>query len=156
MLDANESLFESDIERIADLHERSIEESVSAMLGGRAAERVFAYLAESPRERIFIERIEGRVESCCVVSLEPGSLDRRILAASAPGLLWDALIALISRPAFRVDAFMASQGVDAYFVRTLDDPSNRALGFYDRHGFDRIGTHSEGGRAFVDFERRFA
>jgi len=129
-----------------------------------------------------------------------GNVDRRILAASAPGLLWDALIALISRPAFRyylwarakdvlggagrrvpgpeityiftnrsvrnrglghrlierVDAFMASQGVDAYFVRTLDDPSNRALGFYDRHGFDRIGTHSEGGRAFVDFERRFA
>jgi GNAT superfamily N-acetyltransferase len=154
-------------------------------------------MARSEREIIFVERIGGRVESCCVVSLDPGSLNRRLIFASLPRLLWDAWVALFTRPPFRrylrsrirelvsgaskqtrepeityvftnaslrgsglgrrlidrVDAFFRAKGYPAYYVRTIDAPDNRALDFYDRNGFVRIGTTEEGGRSFVEFER---
>ena len=37
----------------------------------------------------------------------------------------------------RVDAHIDARGVDGYFVRTVDDPANRAIGFYEANGFDK-------------------
>jgi ribosomal protein S18 acetylase RimI-like enzyme len=54
----------------------------------------------------------------------------------------------------RVDALLRSRGLERYYVKTLDDPANRAIGFYEREGFERIGVRAEAGRSFVEFEKR--
>ena len=54
----------------------------------------------------------------------------------------------------RVDALLRSKGVDVYYVKTLDEPGNRAIAFYEREGFERIGTREEAGRRFVEFHKR--
>ena len=54
----------------------------------------------------------------------------------------------------RVDALLRSKGVDVYYVKTLDEPGNRAIAFYEREGFERIGTRDEAGRRFVEFRKR--
>jgi GNAT superfamily N-acetyltransferase len=53
----------------------------------------------------------------------------------------------------RVDAWLESRGVDLYWVQTLDDPANRAIGFYERAGFRRTGHRRERGRDFVVFQK---
>ena len=53
----------------------------------------------------------------------------------------------------RVDAWMIERGIGAYYVKTLDDPTNRAVDFYQREGFERIGTRAEAGRRFVEFRK---
>jgi ribosomal protein S18 acetylase RimI-like enzyme len=47
------------------------------------------------------------------------------------------------------DSVVAERGHEAYFVRTADTPTNRAIAFYERHGFKRIERQEEGGRVFV-------
>ena len=51
-------------------------------------------------------------------------------------------------------ALLAARGVHTYYVKTLDDPGNRAIAFYEREGFERIGTRIEAGRRFVEFHKR--
>ena len=53
----------------------------------------------------------------------------------------------------RVDSLMRERGIARYFVKTLDDPSNRAIGFYEREGFERIGVREEAGRSFIEFHK---
>jgi GNAT superfamily N-acetyltransferase len=54
----------------------------------------------------------------------------------------------------RVDRLLASRGADVYYVKTIDEPTNRTLAFYEREGFERIGTRDEAGRHFVEFRKR--
>lgn len=54
----------------------------------------------------------------------------------------------------RVDEMLRTRGVDVYYVKTLDDPANRAIAFYEREGFERIGRCEEAGRSFVVFHKR--
>jgi GNAT superfamily N-acetyltransferase len=54
----------------------------------------------------------------------------------------------------RVDELLRSRGIDVYYVKTLDDPANRAIAFYEREGFERIGTREDAGRRFVEFHKR--
>lgn len=54
----------------------------------------------------------------------------------------------------RVDEMLRARGVEVYYVKTLDDPANRAIAFYEREGFERIGTRKEAGRSFVEFHKR--
>jgi len=56
----------------------------------------------------------------------------------------------------RVDAALREREIDGYFVKTLDDPSNRALRFYAENGFERVGSRTEGGRRFVEFHKDLA
>ena len=53
-----------------------------------------------------------------------------------------------------MDAFLRER-VDRYFVKTIDAPDNRALGFYLDNGFERIARLHEAGRDFAVFEKRF-
>ena len=53
----------------------------------------------------------------------------------------------------RVDAALRERGVAGYYVKTLDEPGNRALRFYEQNGFRRIGLRREGGMEFVEFHR---
>ena len=54
----------------------------------------------------------------------------------------------------RVDELLRARGIDVYYVKTLDDPGNRVIAFYEREGFERIGTRDEAGRRFVEFHKR--
>lgn len=189
-------LSSGDFERIGQLHVESIDDSLPALLGSAYAADLYRFLARSERELLFVELTEERVESCCVVSLEPDSLQARIARATSFALGRSALIAL-RRPAFRqylrgalrdalrsgahstrapeityiftnrsgrgrglggilidrVDTYLRNASFSSYFVKTLDVPSNRAIGFYERHGFVPIGRCQEAGRTFVEFEK---
>jgi hypothetical protein len=41
-----------------------------------------------------------------------------------------------------------ANGITHYCVRTVDDPANRALGFYAKHGFEALGR-ARGFRVFT-------
>ena len=56
----------------------------------------------------------------------------------------------------RVAAALSEREVSGYHVKTLDDPANRALRFYEQNGFRRIGLRKEGGRSFVEFHRQLS
>lgn len=53
----------------------------------------------------------------------------------------------------QVDDALRGRNVARYYVKTLDDPANRAIEFYERNGFERIGVREEGGRRFVEFHK---
>lgn len=40
---------------------------------------------------------------------------------------------------YNIEAALVAKGITHYCVRTLDDPANRALGFYAKHGFEALG-----------------
>jgi len=193
-------LSDSDIARAAALHVESIEDSLPALLGGSLVRRLYRYLDSSDSELVLVERVDEQVESVCVVSFDPGSLQRRIARATASELVWRAVWAVFANPLFRnmlwntvrdaiagaedpgkapeityvftntqfrgkhlgqrlierVDSELRDRGFDCYFVKTLDDPSNRAIHFYDENGFDRFGSRIEGGRRFVEFQKHLA
>lgn len=193
-------LSDPDIARAAALHVDSIDDSLPALLGGSLVRRLYRYLDSSDSELVLVERVGEQVESVCVVSFDPGSLQRRIARATASELVWRAVWAVFAKPLFRtllwnvardaivgteqqakapeityvftnpqfrgqrlgqrlverVDAELRDRGFDCYFVKTLDDPSNRAIRFYDENGFDRFGSRIEGGRRFVEFQKHLA
>jgi len=91
----------ADIECIASLHVQSIDDSLPALLGERYAARFYSFLAASTRERLFVERLDGRVASVCVVSLAPNSLQARIARGTLSSLMAAAF------PALRNAAFRA-------------------------------------------------
>ena len=53
----------------------------------------------------------------------------------------------------RCEALLAARGVDQLLVKTRDDPSNRALGFYERASFTRIGSLSTHGKQLALFRK---
>ena len=67
---------------------------------------------------------------------------------------WVGVAFLLVTRCIRVDEAMRDQGIDVYYVKTLEDPDNRAIAFYEREGFERIGIRLERGRRFVEFHRR--
>jgi len=200
MVDPEQELSNVDVERIAALHVESIDDSLPTLLGEGFARALYRYLEGSEHELVFVERVEGRVESVCVVSFEPGSLQGRILRSTLPLLAWNAAIAVFTRSAFRamlwhraldafgadehegrapeityvftsrdargkrlggriverVDAELAARGFQRYFVKTIDDPANRAVRFYAENGFEVLGPRVEGGRTFVEFSKSLA
>jgi GNAT superfamily N-acetyltransferase len=195
MVDPEQELSSNDVARIASLHVSSIDDSLPAMLGEAFARALYRFLERSKQELVFVERVAAEVESVCVVSFEPGSLQARIARATFPLIAWRAVLAVLTQRAFRrllrhialealagvghadkapeityvftnrdlrgkrlgqriverVDSVLAARGYDRYFVKTLDEPSNRAVRFYSENGFERLGSRIEGGRTFVEF-----
>jgi GNAT superfamily N-acetyltransferase len=54
----------------------------------------------------------------------------------------------------RLEAALAERGIAEYRVKTIADPANRALAFYERLGFSRAGEVVAQGRRFQVFRRR--
>ena len=104
------SLAREDLDRIAWLHVESIRDSLPALLGERYATRFYEFLTNSDQEHLFVERVHGRVESACVVSLSPATLQTRIALKTMPSLAGSALRALRG-PEFR--GYMRAVGQDA-------------------------------------------
>jgi GNAT superfamily N-acetyltransferase len=53
----------------------------------------------------------------------------------------------------RCTALCREEGVPEYFVKTSADEGNAAVKFYDRLGFEKLGTLIKQGRSFVGFVR---
>jgi ribosomal protein S18 acetylase RimI-like enzyme len=51
------------------------------------------------------------------------------------------------------EAFLRSRGIGEYAVRTVDEPANRALQFYAKHGFTACGQAYGQGRVFRVFRK---
>lgn len=189
----HEPLSAADVERMAELHVASVEDSIPTMLGAGYAKAFFRYLAGSGREVVLTAREGGRIESVLVLSFEPGTVYGRTLRATWLQLLASAGRAVVLSSVFRrfvvrfvgdlargtagqahtpeityaftreslrstgmgsklvarADALLRALDVTSYYVRTIDAPTNRALAFYERNGFDRIERQIEGGRAFA-------
>ena len=94
-------LSETDIAQAAALHVESIDDSLPALLGPGFARRLYRYLDASESELVLVERIDGRVESVCVVSFEPESLQRRIARATLGHLALSAAWSVLVSPLFR-------------------------------------------------------
>lgn len=56
----------------------------------------------------------------------------------------------------RLDRILAGRGFAQYYVITAADPANRALAFYDREGFQRLGTGQQFGNATQLFVKNLA
>jgi len=190
------TLAEADLARLAELHVASIDDSLPALLGERFTRGLYRFFSASELELLLVERVEGRIEGACVVSLAPATLNRRIARATFGSLLPAAVRSVLTRSEFRallwhtlrdsgeeekvpeityvfvasvlrgrnlgqrlvgqVDAALSERGVAGYYVKTLDDPANRAVQFYEQNGFRCIGLRKEGGRNFVEFHRQLS
>ena len=81
---------------------------------------------------------------------------RQVMVASTRVAVLEAQLAEAGARVESLEEAMRAQGIDVYYVKTLDDPANRALRFYDENGFKRIGHKEEGGRRFVEFHKALA
>jgi ribosomal protein S18 acetylase RimI-like enzyme len=191
------ALDRADLARIAELHVASIADSLPGPLGCAFARRMYRFLARSERELVLVERVGGRVESACVLSEDPASLQARLVLATFPALATAATVALLRRAAFRdwlrhrvaetlaggegepgpeityiftnpdlrgrglgarlverAEAYLRARGAREFWVKTIDDPANRAIAFYEASGFARHGAKREGGRLFVVLHKK--
>ena len=74
---------EPDWRRLAALHRHCLPDSAITVLGERYAERFYRYVAGSPCERAFVHRdAAGSIDAACIVSLQPGTLNRRLWRAT--------------------------------------------------------------------------
>jgi ribosomal protein S18 acetylase RimI-like enzyme len=88
-----------DVDALARLHVACLPDSLVTVLGARYARSFYRYVTRSPREVTVIERDDaGNVVAAAVVSLEPSSLNRRLMLQTSllPSLLLNvpALLAL--------------------------------------------------------------
>jgi hypothetical protein len=132
------ALDRGDLARIADLHVASIDDSLPGLLGRAYAGRMYRFVARSERELLLVERVGGRVESACVVSEDPASLQVRLALATLPALAAAAGVALLRRTAFRswlchrVNEALAGGGAEPgpeiTYIFTNPDLRGRGLG----------------------------
>jgi GNAT superfamily N-acetyltransferase len=94
------TLTKNDVQRLAELQRLVLPRSAISMLGPRYTRSFYRFVEWSPLELVFVERAcNGVVISGCVVSMDVGSLSRRLLlhtsllieAALRPGWLVSAL-----------------------------------------------------------------
>lgn len=73
-------LSERDLEQLARMHVESLPDSLVSELGTSYARAFYGYVAVSSKELLLLERDPGEnIAGACVVSLEPESLNRRLL-----------------------------------------------------------------------------
>ena len=135
----SDPIAEPDWRRLAALHRRCLPDSAVTALGGRYAERFYRYLAGSAREHAFLHRdAAGVIDAACIVSLEPGTLNRRLWRATP------LLRSLLGNAPARGKRALA---------RALW-PSRRAGRYEDRSGVGRLIRAPEIILLFVAPERR--
>lgn len=189
---------EASLDAIARLHVESLPDSVIGMLGGNYVRAFYGYLVRSKRELLAVARdAAGKPVGAAVVTLEPGTLNRRLLtqtplvrclAMSFPKVAGLARSALrgrrdvaVSGPAYvatgapqlillytaaavrgrghgtallhDVERQLRARRIARYEVLTEADPSNRALAFYERRGFEPSGIAVRFGTPFQVFRR---
>ena len=191
-------LDERDIQDLAELHQSCLTDSIVGALGADYVKSFYRYVTRSARELILVERNDtGRIVAAAVVSLEPASLNRRLLLHTtllqsflkkAPRmigqLLWPVrspsgeigtsrsrvpagmpeLILIYASSDVRgrgmgsallerAEQHLRAAKVTEYQVRTVADPSNRALAFYRARQFTPAGTSFKQGKFFQVFTR---
>ncbi len=73
----------ADWRRLAALHRGCLPASAITALGDTYAESFYRYVAKSSREHAFVHRNDrGAIDAACVVSLAPGSLNRRLWSST--------------------------------------------------------------------------
>jgi ribosomal protein S18 acetylase RimI-like enzyme len=184
-----------DLERVARLHVECLPRSLIGALGHGYVRSFYRYVARSEKEIVVIgRRDDGLPVAAAVLSLEPATLNRRLLVKTQLALsmleslprLFDLfvrplfqhrgreeanvrsaapqLILIFTSPAERgrgrgsalireIEEHLRERGIVQYEVRTESEPSNPALEFYRRNGFDPEGTSVRFGTRFQIFTR---
>ena len=204
-----DTLSPDDARQLAAMHCEILPDSLISRVGQEYARAFYRHVGESDREFAFVHRDNGTIVSACIVSLEPHTLQRRLLlhtplvlhaplairrlpvraiAASLAASVTSGVRALLasrgpssraSHPGAdrdpgiqpegpevlliftlaeargsglgattmaRCEAFLRARNISRYFVKTLDDESNRAIAFYRRRGFSQLGTVVKNGK----------
>ncbi|MDA1185864.1 MAG: GNAT family N-acetyltransferase [Acidobacteria bacterium] len=146
MVDSEVQLDAADFDRMAWLHVDSIDDSLPALLGVGFSDRLYRFLARSPDETLFPERVDGRIESVCVLSFAPASLHGRILRGTLPVLVLHALSAFVMRPDFRT--FLRRSVAEAR--RDVESPAAPEITYIFTNG--RLRGHGLGARLLARVE----
>lgn len=212
-----DSLSADDVRQLAAMHCEILPDSLVSRVGPEYARSFYRHVGDSDREFAFLHRDRGTIVSACIVSLEPHTLQRRLLlhtplilhaplairrlpvraiAASLAASVTSGMRAVLaSRSAApgrsaasrhsgdspvqprgpevlliftlaqargtglgaatmaRCEAFLRARHAPRYFVKTLDDESNRAIAFYRRRGFTQLGTVVKNGKPLGVWEK---
>jgi GNAT superfamily N-acetyltransferase len=120
------ALERDDVQRLAELQRLVLPDSAISMLGSRYTRSFYRYVEWSPLEMVFVEREDGLIISACVVSMNIGSLGRRLLLHTS--LLFEAAL----RPRWLVSALRARRHagrlVGAELLLLFTDASHRGRG----------------------------
>ncbi len=73
------SLTETDQHALAAMHCRILPDSLVSRLGRSYAQTFYRYVANSAREFAFVENDNGELISACIVSIQPETLQKRLL-----------------------------------------------------------------------------
>ena len=100
---------ERDIADLAALHVSCLSDSVVAALGARYVRSFYRYVTRSDREISFVERnVAGRIVAAAVISLDPATLNRRLLFHTS------LLLNLIVHPSHSLALVLARGGQSAH------------------------------------------
>ena len=189
-----DELNSKDIVKIAEIHLKTMDDSIISLLGFSYTKKFYQFIARSEREITAIKRDgAGEVVAACITSLEPHSLGKRLmfhtplwffLIISFYRLPWikilfrmkqvlnteivesielirrsPELILIFSDPSkqgkgigtnlvLKTEEHLLSLNTPFYQVRTLDNPNNRALRFYQKCNFQKLEKSEKQGRIF--------
>jgi GNAT superfamily N-acetyltransferase len=76
---SDDTLIEADFERLGTLLVSCLPTSSISLLGVPYSTSAFRYFDSSESEVVFVERVNGRLESACVMSMARNALPRRLL-----------------------------------------------------------------------------
>jgi GNAT superfamily N-acetyltransferase len=146
MVEGGKELSERDLQRLAELHVASIEDSIPTLVGVRFAVEFYRFIESSPHEWLLVDRIGEEIASACVVSDQPETVYARTVRHTWPVLLWCAARAFLVNPDFRrfAWAFLPEKlrgsvepipGPEIAYVFTAPEYRSRRLG---RHLIERV------------------
>lgn len=134
MIIGSSPLSPGDLDVLATLHVNSMPDSLISFLGHTYTRRFYRYIADTPQERLIIERGEGgRIVGGSVITFEPVSLPSRLLVNTHPWLYLPtaffrlpvlAILKGLLNPAHRVETVL---GLPEFLIM-FTDPALRGAG----------------------------
>ncbi len=91
-------LNKDEISYCAYLHMRVMQGDFLPMFGKFILRIFYSYISSSPKEKMFVKRIDGTITSICIISFDPNSLMNRIIRQYYFSLTLAIIIHLIIKP----------------------------------------------------------
>ena len=129
------TLTSTDCLQLTEVHLECLPDSLVSRLGRRYTRAFYRYINLSHNEHVFVERDAERIVSGCVLSLDPGTLMRR-LAFGSP-LMWFAVLGVLRPSILRLLVGSLGRGEPASQYRVLHSSPEVILMFTAQRARDR-------------------
>jgi len=100
-----EKLSNNDIKKIVDIHMEVLSDDLLPQLGSKYLLSFYQYLNQSEKEIIFIKKEENIILGCCIVSLEPKTLLKRVIKFSFTNFIISLIIKFFLKQKLRKYVF---------------------------------------------------